>query len=254
MKTKVRDLAVVSAFVCLLITSALLIDGCYCVKLFCPEKPPSDEQLEQSYNEIRISESYSSDALEVLNYPGYEVVNPGKKVVAVYGEKNEGRKLWFNMVGFDEDTLAASRKYLFIANEKTKSITPRNWRRLTFKGETALELEFLEKPFTSDDDKKIAVLKSIIDSFDEDLKEVKVKEKDLGIAGMLARQQLETVLRKLESSPALASRLDSEEGLAFEHLTFGRGTAILEIDREKARFEIYIHSPAGDLESPFKLR
>jgi len=253
-KTKMKNLMGTSALILVLAAASYFINGCYIVKLFIPEKPPSDKQLKQSYTDIQIYDTNSSGALETIHHPNQELLSRSKKVIVSHGEENEGRKFWFNMVGFDENTLTATRKYLFIANEQPKSITPREWRRLIFNGEIVIEAELLEKPFTSDNDKKVAVFKSILETFNKDLNEVKTKDKNLGIAGMLAREQLETIFRMLENSPSLASKLDSEVGLEFEHRTFGKGSVIMKIGGDTAQFEIYINSPAGNLESPFKLR
>jgi len=249
-----KNLIRISAHIFLLVAAPYFINGCYCIKLFIPERPPSDQQLKQSYSEISIYDTDSFRALEAIHHPNSEVLSRSSKVIASYGEKNDVRKFWFNMVAFNEITLTAARKYLFIANEKTKSITPRIWRRLIFNGETVLDTELLEKPFTGDNDKKVAVFQSIIEYFNQDLKEIKGKNKNLDIAGMLARWQLETIWRVLEKSPSLASKLDTEDGLEFEHLTFGKGTVTMKVGEDTAEFEIYINSPSEDWESPFKLR
>jgi len=47
--------------------------------------------------------------------------------------------------------------------------------------------------------------------------------KKLDVCGMLINQTLELILVKLDSSPVLATKLDSYDGVDFDHINFGKG-------------------------------
>ena len=45
----------------------------------------------------------------------------------------------------------------------------------------------------------------------------------LDVCGMLINQTLELILVKLDSVPVLVTKLDSSDGVDFDHISFGKG-------------------------------
>jgi hypothetical protein len=90
--------------------------------------------------------------------------------------------------------------------------------------------EVLGEPYASENERRIAVLRYVLDSVREDIKELGDDDdvpgqynKKLDVCGMLINQTLKLILVKLESSPVLAAKLSNTEGLDFDHINFGVG-------------------------------
>ncbi len=71
---------------------------------------------------------------------------------------------------------------------------------------------------------------------------------------MLVNQTLDTVLRRLDSSAALASKLSDSGGLDFDHITLGKGCIrMMNITDDIMDVNINISSLAWTFEDPFAL-
>ncbi len=196
--------------------------GCSVLEFFQPEGPPYDEQLSQRYHRTKLKESSSADVLTAIHKHELELLSRSTSVVAVSGQKKKGHKMWFNMVAFDENEPAAKRKYLFIVDDRPNILEePR--KHLRFDCEMVLESEVLEKPYTDENARRIAILKQVLANVRRDIDEVSSDNKMLDTGGMLINQALETVLVKLDSSPVLATRLSEPAGVDFSHINLGRG-------------------------------
>ncbi|MGD9110149.1 MAG: hypothetical protein PVG93_04355, partial [Phycisphaerales bacterium] len=57
----------------------------------------------------------------------------------------------------------------------------------------------------------------------DDIEDVKSDNQAFEVCGAMINQALQTVLTDLEPSPALAAKLSDPKGLAFAHISFGRG-------------------------------
>ncbi|GAI42864.1 unnamed protein product, partial [marine sediment metagenome] len=67
-------------------------------------------------------------------------------------------------------------------------------------------------------------------------------------------QTMETVLRKLNSSPALASNIGEAKGLDFDHITLGSGRiSMIQIMDDMVNVNIHIGSLTWTFEDPFAL-
>jgi hypothetical protein len=91
--------------------------------------------------------------------------------------------------------------------------------------------EVLGKSYASDNTRRIAILRYVLDQMRKDIKElgddVDVPDqynKMLDVCGMLINQTFEMVLVKLESSPVLAMKLSEAGGAEFDHINFDKGT------------------------------
>jgi hypothetical protein len=227
--------------------------GCSLVACLKPEEPPYDEDLPVAYDRTRLRTSTSADVLAVIDRPQYEALSQSKSVIASLGQKNDGYKTWFNMVGFDENTLTAKRKYFFLVDERGRALFGPK-RTLKFNCQLVLESEVLNEPYADKNARQIAILKQVLNDFRKDVDQVAEDNKTLDICGMLVNQTMETVLRKLNSSPALASNLGEAEGLDFDHISLGSGhISMIEIMNDTVNVNINISSLTWTFEDPFAL-
>ena len=228
---------------------ALIFGLCGCiardtVKFFTPEWPPYDGQISGVYQQTQLKESTSADVLSQIHLPEHELLSQSKSVVASYGQKKKGFKRWFKMVAFDEDELTVQRKYLFIEDERPKVLFVEPWEGLAFDCEQVLTAEILDEPYANENARRIEILRWMLTSFREDMDEVIPDNKDLEVCGALVNQAIETVLVKLDSAPALATRLSDERGFKFEHISFDKGRIRMIIEDDVAAVKIRLGSRA----------
>ena len=235
----------------LLVISGLC--GCAVVDYFKPEKPPYDEQLSQTYYITKLKQSSSADVLPMIHKPAYELLSQSESVVASSGQKKKGRQIWFNMVAFDENRLTAIRKYFFMVDEKPKSLWVQPKRRLKFDTEMGLEPGVFAEPYANEDARRIAILRQVLKNISKDIGEVGGQDKRLSICGTLINQTLETILLKLDSSPVLASRLSTADGLDFDHITLGAGVIWMGVAGDTVNVRIRVDSFVRTYDDPFAL-
>jgi hypothetical protein len=160
--------------------------------------------------------------LATIHGPGSELLSQSESVIAVAGQNTKGRKSWFNMVAFDQNTLTAKRKYVFITDDRPNFIEqPR--KGASFDCQMELGSEVLDEPYANENARRIAVLRHIKETLRSDVQEVGSDNRVLDVCGMIANQAFEMALVGLETSPALAARLSEPKGLDFSHITFGKG-------------------------------
>jgi hypothetical protein len=192
------------------------------VEYFRTEGPPSDLEVYENYDQIALKTGNSAYVLAMIQKSKDELLSRSTSVVASQGQKKKGRKLWFTMAAFDENELTARRKYLFIVNDRP-NLMEEPKKDLSFDCEVVLGSEVLDKPYTNENARRIATLRQVQENIRKDTGEVGSDNKMLDICGMLANQALEAALVKLDSSPAMASRLSAPAGVDFSHLNLGRG-------------------------------
>ena len=162
--------------------------------------------------------------------------------------------MWFNMVTFDENELIATRKYVFISNERPKQLFVEPWEGVDFGCQMVLPKDILDEPYANENARRIAILKKVETDTRKDTGEVGTDNAMLSLCGMMAGQGMGSLLTKLDSSPAFASRLSEPNGLEFEHTSFDKGRLRMVIDndvvtvkmrlgsfekRGKAQFRVY---------------
>jgi len=221
------------------------------------EKPPYDEQLSQSYYQTRLKASTSVDVLATIHKPRYGLLSQSKSVVALSGQKKKGHKVWLKMVAFDEGSpeynLTAKRKYFFVVDEKPKSLWVQPKRRLRFDSKMVLEAEVFDEPYANESARRIAILRQVLKNVRKDIDEVGAQDKNLSICGILINQTLETILVKLDSSPLLASRLSTADGLDFDHITLGAGIIWMGVVGDTVNVRIRVDSFVRTFDDPFAL-
>ncbi|NIS51652.1 MAG: hypothetical protein GWN94_11180 [Phycisphaerae bacterium] len=193
------------------------------MNLFKEEEPPLDEQLSESYENTTLKVSRAADVLATIYEPQYELLSQSKSVIASSGQKNKGHKIWFNMVAFNENALTAKRKYFFLVDDKPKNFWVQPKRRLKFDCEMVMGRELFDEPYANDNAKRIAILTKVLTNVHSDIEQVGAEDKNISTSGMLINQTMKTVLAKLESSPASATKLNPSGGLDFDHITLGAG-------------------------------
>ena len=229
----------------LLCCSVVCFSGCATLdvlEFINPEKGPSDEVVSRNYYRIVLKETDTAEALDEIYLPDYELLSQSKSVIASAGQKKEGYKLWFKMVAFDEDTLTAQRRYLLIEDEKPKILFREPWMGFEFKCRVVIPKDVLEKPYNSENARRVAIFRQVLKSFREDISRVELDNKQLAICGMLVNQAMEAVLLKLDKSPAEASKLHEPEGVEFDHLSLDKGRVLMTIWDDIASVKIKLGS------------
>jgi rubredoxin len=207
------------------------------VEYVTPDKPPYDSQLLDSYRQIALNRSNSADALAAIHRAKFELLSQSKSAIVSTGQQKEGYKTWFNMVAFDENELTAKRKYFFEIDEKAKVLF-RAREGLRFDGEAVLPVKVLNEPYASENARRIAILKQILESFRSDIADVRTDYKALATSGMLVNQAMETILVKLDSSPALAAKLNRIGGVEFDHINLDKGKVQMVVVGDIARVKV----------------
>jgi hypothetical protein len=236
-----------------LLLVVFVLSGCAVVEYFKREGPPSDEELYESYNQTELKVSGAGEVLAMIHDPEYELLSRSKSVIASSGQKKKGYKSWFNMVAFDETKLTANRKHFFSVDEKPKTVPFRSKRRLRFESKMVMESEVLDEPYVNRNARRIAILEQVLANFHKDVDEVKADNKKLDSCRMLMNWVLETILRDLDESPVLASKLSSTEGVNFDHITLGKGRIWMEVAEDIVDVKVVIDSFVGTLDDPFAL-
>ncbi|MFA5424881.1 MAG: hypothetical protein WC374_13585 [Phycisphaerae bacterium] len=221
------------------------ISGCWLMDLkdfATPQGPPKDKEIAKVYYLTQLRKSTAADVLPLIYMPDYALLSQSTKVLASQGELKKGYKLWFTMVRFDENDLLAIRKYMMIADEKPKALFASPWAGLRYDSELVMEGDILEKPYTDENTKRIAMLKFAKQAVYDDLADVKADNKAFEISGAMINQAFNEVLTKLDESPALAAKLSEEKGLEFNHKSFDRGRIGMTSDDKTMTIKIRLGS------------
>jgi len=206
----------------------------------------------------------SQDELEP-SFAEAELISHSENVVVSLGHSKDGYKSWFNMVTFQEKELNAVRKYFFFVDDKARSFQLSPRRGLRFDCEMVIGEEMLAEPGTAENAKRIAMLRNVLDNFHKDINELSEdtdaldqEHKMLDICRMLISQAFEIVLRELDSSPVLATRLRQAGGVEFDHINFDKGKIQMvvggNIVRVKIRLGAFTHTIEVKKSKPKKER
>jgi len=225
--------------------------GCSAVQYNQPREV-SYEQLSARYNRIKLKATSSLDVLEMLHKPGYELepdstelLSQSDNAVALVGQSKSGYKTWFTMVAFNKQNMTAERKHFYLVDEKAGSslsqygsflIPP--GKGLIFDSQIILPSEVLTKPYMTEEEKQIAILKQVAENLRKDTDELgKVPANDpgrgnqkLAVSSMFLNQIFKTVLLELDKSPALAKNLSDKSGVRFDHMNFDKGKIQMTVD------------------------
>lgn len=216
----------------------------------------SQEELSAPYRQIMIKKSLTIDALPKIQrfqsdlgplLGGVEVLSQGQNIAASLGQSKDGRKTWFNMVTFDEYKLNVIRKYFFVVDEDAARFPARFRRGLRFDCEMVLDEEVLDESYASENARRIAILRRVLENLREDMEELGADadspnqdNKMLSVCGMLLNQTLEMILLKLDASPVLAMKLSETPGVDFDHINFGGGKVLMVVADDMVGIRIRI--------------
>ncbi len=234
-----RKLAVAMRFVAVLLMGTLL-GGCSVVSSWAKARQLSYQaKLSAPYDQIRVKQSVIHDAVPKIqrlkDKPGAgfaedELISHSENVVVSLGQSKDGYQSWFNMVAFQENELNVIRKYFFIVDDKARSFQFGPSRGLRFDCKMVLGKEMFVEPDTTENARRIAILRNVSGNLRKDIGELSdntdatgQENKMLDICRMLINQTFEVILRELNSSPVLATRLSQADGVDFDHINFGKG-------------------------------
>lgn len=203
----------------------------------------SHDELYEPYRQIVLKKSLTIDALPKMQrfqndrgplLGGIETLSQGQSVTASLGQGKNGRQTWFNMVTFDEYELDVIRKYFFVVDEEAARFPARFRRGLRFDCEMVLDEEILNESHTSENARRIAILRRVAENLRNDMEGLAADANSpnqdnnmLSVCGMLLNQTLEMILLKLDASPVLAMKLSGSPGVVFDHINFGEGRVLM---------------------------
>ena len=224
-----------------------------------------EQELSAPYDQITLKKSLTLDALpkirrtqdeQISLLRDAETVSHSDRVVASLGQSPDESRTWFNMVTFHQYRLNVIRKYFFVVDDRTGSLRARAKRGLRFNCEMVLGKEALGEFHASENLRRIAILRYVMAQMRKDIKElgddVDVPDQynvKLDVCGMLINQTLELILVKLDSSPVMAARLESTDGVDFDHINFGKGSVHMVVGDDTVilttLFGSFVNSEAG---------
>lgn len=199
-----------------------------------------ESKIFDRFYSTRLKYSTSADILNVIQDDENELVSQSESVVASWGEARECSVLWFNMVTFDEEELTAVRKYGFLVNEKAKGFHLVPEEKMRLDAEVVLSAEIIEEPYANENEKRIKILRTVLESFSKDMPQISMDSQVLKSSSMMVKQVLNTVLVQLDQSPALAVKLSRLKGMSFDHMTFGPGRIRMVLTKDIVKVKIKV--------------
>jgi hypothetical protein len=240
---RARDSNKKSIFCILYSVFCLLSSGLYgcAADQYFQQQQLSYEKLSASYNQAKLKTNSSLDVLRVIRETESDLRPPltetsllsqSDTAIASTGQSKNGYKTWFTLVAFDESANGgmARRKYFYLVDEKAwlKPISLRHLQMLPkpgliFDSQAVLPAEVLDKPYTTEEEKQIAIIKLVAESFHKDVYGLSRDNQMLSVSGMLMDQVFKAVLTELDISPSQAKNISDKSGVKFNHMSFDKG-------------------------------
>lgn len=200
---------------------------------------PDANQLPEVYGRIHLNNSTSANVLEIIKQYKQESVSQSESVIASYGEKKKGYSFWMTMAAFNEEDFTVTRKYFLSVDEKPWFLGDKGLRQ-RFDTEMVLDEKTLTEAYTSENQKRIAILRKVLENARDDVGQVRQESTIADTGGMMINQTFERILYVLSQSPVLAERLDQPNGLDFDHPTLGTGRVGMKLTGNIVRVKIRI--------------
>lgn len=188
-----------------------------------------DRDLSAAYDQTRIKKSLTLDVLPRMGDREGEIFSQGETVVASLGRGKDGYKTWFTMVAFHEFELSVIRKYFFVVDEKVEK-TLTQGRGFRFDCEMFMSEKEIGEIQAAKEAKQTTVLKAVLRNLEKDVGELAgggdkagQENKTLDISVLLIKNVGEAIIRELEMSGVLATKISDPEGIEFDHINFGKG-------------------------------
>ncbi|MBN1788022.1 MAG: hypothetical protein JW806_06465 [Sedimentisphaerales bacterium] len=208
-----------------------------------PEPWPLTWKMPEAYRDIEVGKSTSVEILDGIKRHKKEMISESESVIASWGEKKKGSQLWMTMVGFDEEEFTVTRKYFLTVDEKPWYVNlniKTYGQQMRFDAEITVDEETLSEPYTSQNQKRIAIMRKSLEDFRDDAMQVRQDSKVLDVGAMMTNQTFETILVKLDQSPALAAKLSEKNGLDFDHPSLGDGRVQMILNDNIVTFKIRV--------------
>ena len=236
--------------------------GCSTVSPWTKARHRSHQaRLSAPYEQIAVKQSIIQNTVPMIqrlndesqaDLAAAEMISHSENVVISMGQSKDGYQTWFNMVTFSENELNVVRKYFFVVDDKTKSIQFEPNQGLRFDCEIELEKEVFADPGTSDNARKIEILRTVLNYLRIDMYELRDDpdspdqgNRTIDICRMLINQTFDVILRELNRSPVLASRLSQAGGVECDDMNFYKGKSQLVVIKDiatvKIRLGAYTH-------------
>ena len=216
------------------------------------EKSAGGADLAATYDSTKVNKSLTLDVLPRIEAHPEELLSRSENIVASVGQSKGGYKSWFTMVAFHEYTVTVIRKYFYYVDEKARA---RPYVGMRFDCEIALDKKTLQRPYTDENARRIAMLRHALATLRRDIEELArdpgapgQNNEKLNICVMLIKQVFDTALLKMEGSRVLASRLHEPGGVEFDHLTFGKGKIGMVVEDDIAKVKVRLGALVNSFE------
>jgi hypothetical protein len=214
---------------------SLVLSGCSSVD------PIDQASIFGRYDKTVLKQSTSANVLSYIQDTKTEHLSQSESVLASWGNDWDGRTHWFNMVAFDEEQLAATRKYVFTQEDyRGPNTKPRSTLRLDVAA--VIDSQTLNAAYPTQNQKSVEIFKKLRTSFLDDSKAVDFESHSLQSSSMMVSQAFNNLLNTLNQSPAMAEDLSKLEGLEFNHMTLGVSRARMLVEGDIVKLKI----KAGD--------
>lgn len=202
----------------LLVTLAVIfivaVSGC--------QKASQDTLVFNRYNMATLNVSTSADIVPMIQAEK-DLLAKSENAIASWGEAKKGSIIWFNAVAFDDFTSKAVRKYAFGANPKADGFFSGREQTMRFDAELVINADVLREPHANDNARKIAVLKSVLKDFGNDMKPLTKDSEVLNSAMLMSKQLLKGIIYELGATPSLAANLENYSGMDFDNMNLNKG-------------------------------
>ncbi len=206
------------------------------------ETAPTNADIIGGYYGTGLRLSNSADAIDEMFMPEYELLSQSKNVIAVTGQKKKDYKLWLKMAAFDENEPMAQRKYLFIEDEKPKTLFAQPNANAFFECSMVIDKEMLNKPYSNPSARLLEILNKVQENTQKDLAQVSEDNHIIQVCGGMANQALEGAITKLESSPADIAKINTVSGVKFSHLSLSEGVIQMGVEYDIVTVKIKLGS------------
>jgi len=203
------------------------------------EPKPYTNKLPRAYKNMELRQTTSAEVLENIKLNKSELVSQSESVVACWSEKKKTYQFWLTMAAFDEEDSTVARKYFLAVDEKPWHLHAEG-QKLRFDCQMILDEQTLTEPYTSENEKRIAIVKKMLEITRDDFMKVRQDSKVVDTGAMMTNQTLERILYVLSQSPQLATRLVEETGMDFDHPTLDSGRVRLILCKNVAILKIRI--------------
>jgi hypothetical protein len=246
---------------------AIAASGCSYLR---PNRLPY-AKLALPYAHTQLRTTSSLEVLSLAHDPAYHfpprvaepvLLTQSDTAVAFSGQSRNRRKIWLDLIAFDELRMVAARKYFFCIDERATADPDRPHRPLIpprkgilFDSEFAIDPEVLTTPYATEEAQKIAILKWLAERFKNDVtilvgnpKSPAQGNEQVTASAMMVNQMFQGILTELAQSPGLATSLAADQGIAFPHMSLKEGRLRLLVANETAVLTIRINLPMTPLQ------